>query len=92
MNATSTMKDLRGTMLKNFYGSICMNKKEIDELNVKASTDKKKTFKYKEFTIRSTYGILQDPCCGMNCMYCEYGVNKGSTTVLKKNENALKPS
>ena len=69
-----------------------MNKKELDELNEIATQQKKKVFKYKQFTVRSTYGILQDPCCGMNCMYCVYGVNKGSTTVLKKNETTLKPT
>jgi len=62
-----------------------MNKKELDELNEEATKQKKKTFKYKEFTVRSTYGISQSPCCGMNCIYCIYGVNKGSTEVLVKN-------
>ena len=62
-----------------------MNKKEIDELNKIASQEKKKTFKYGEFTVRSTYGISQSPCCGMNCFYCIYGVKKGSKEVLVKN-------
>ena len=62
-----------------------MDKKELDELNEIATQKKQKVFRYKQFTIRSTYGISQSPCCGMNCIYCLYGVNKGSTDVLVKN-------
>jgi hypothetical protein len=62
-----------------------MDKKELDNLNKIASQQKKKTFRYKQFTIRSTYGISQSPCCGNNCMYCLYGCIKTSTDVLVKN-------
>jgi 2-iminoacetate synthase ThiH len=65
-----------------------MDKKELDEMNLKASNAKQKTFKYKQFTVRSTFGIAQSPCCGNNCMYCVYGFKKGSTTFLKKSEGS----
>jgi hypothetical protein len=59
-----------------------MDIEKINELNKIACQEKNKTFKYKQFTIRSTYGISQLPCCGNNCMYCIYGVKRGSTEVI----------
>jgi hypothetical protein len=62
-----------------------MNKEELDSLNKIASQQKKKTFKYREkFVVRSTYGIKEaGECCGMGCLYCIYGVVKGSTEITK---------
>ena len=67
-----------------------MNKKDLDEMNFKASNAKQKTFMYKQFTVRSTYGISKSPCCGNNCMYCLYGCIKKSTDITKESEKYLR--
>ena len=59
---------------------------QLDTQEKNASANKKKTFRFetkkgKKYTVRTTYGILQQPCCGNMCQYCVYGNKRGSTEV-----------
>ncbi len=67
-------------MTKNF------NIELMKKLNIEASLQKKSTFPYEKYIVRSEYGIEQKPCCGMNCMFCLYDCNKGSTAPVKTPE------
>jgi hypothetical protein len=63
-----------------------LNIELIKKLNVEASKNKKSTFKYDKYIVRSEYGIEQKPCCGMGCMFCLYDNKKESTIPIKITE------
>lgn len=60
---------------------------KMDSQEREATASKKKSFRFidertsKKYTVRSTYGILQKPCCGCLCRYCPYSNKKGSTKI-----------
>ena len=67
-----------------------MNKNELDAMNIIASQQKKKTFKWGKYVVRSTVGCLEKPCCANACMFCPYGNKRDSKEVTKESEKYLK--
>lgn len=62
----------------------------MDSQERQATASRKKSFRFidktgkdgnRSYTVRSTYGILQKPCCGCLCRYCPYSNERDSTKI-----------
>ena len=67
-----------------------MDRKKLQELNIIACQDKKKTFTWGKYVVRSTIGCLDKPCCGNGCHFCPYGNQRDSKVITKESEKYLK--
>ena len=67
-----------------------MDKQKLQELNIIASQQKKKTFKWGKYVVRSSIGCLDKRCCANACMFCPYGNKRDSKEVTKESEKYLR--
>lgn len=50
-----------------------MDFEKLDSQEKEASRNKKRTFKFGDYTVRSRYGVVKGrKCCGNRCRYCVY--------------------